>query len=123
MNIFLWVLQTILCIKLLDVAIKHGLRQSMPSMQSAIQKLGGYASGLLRFFALCCLLAALGLVLPGLLGLAGWLTPAAAVFSGLLLLVGLVFHLRSREKPMIFVSLVLLAFAGVIAYGRWMLVP
>jgi hypothetical protein len=35
----------------------------------------------------------------------------------------MIFHLRSREKPMIFVSLVLFAFAAFIAYGRGVLAP
>lgn len=123
MNIFLWILQAILCIKLLDVAYKHGLRRSLESMQAALHKLGGYAGGLMSFLALCALLAALGLVVPGLLGLPAWLTPAAALFSAGLLTISLFFHLRSREHPKVFVSLVLAAFALAIAYGRWFLAP
>lgn len=123
MNLALWAVQIILCIKLVDVSIKHGLRQSKPTLQEATQRLGGYSRPLLSVFAISSLLAALGLVLPGILGGPVWLTSAAALFAGLLLLISIFFHLKSRDHPKIFVSLVLLAFASFIAYGRWALVP
>ena len=40
MNTALWVLQIILAIKLISVSFTHGFRQSLPSMQEAIQKNG-----------------------------------------------------------------------------------
>jgi hypothetical protein len=33
------------------------------------------------------------------------------------------FHVKSREKPKIFVSVILFAFAVFVAYERWVLVP
>jgi hypothetical protein len=123
MNIFLWALQVILSIKLLDVAYKHGLRRGMPTMQDAIGRLGAAAPLLLTIFAVCALLGVAGLLLPGLLSLPAILTPTSALFVAVLLLISIYFHLRSRDKPKIFVSLVLLAFALFIAYGRYALAP
>ena len=123
MDTFLWALQIILAVKLLTVSLTHGLQQNKPTVQEARQKLGPLARPLLYLAALFSLLGALGLLLPGLLGAAAWLTPLSAAFTGLILLVSLYFHLRSRDKPNIFVSLILFAFAAFVAYGRWMLVP
>jgi hypothetical protein len=123
MNIFLWALQIILAIKLLSVTLSHGLRQSMPSLQEARRRLGAAAPPLLALAALGCLLGALGVTLPGLLGAAGWITPLTAALIAAMLLVSILLHIRSRDKPKVFVSLVLLAFAVMIAYGRWALAP
>ena len=40
MTTVLWIIQVILGIRLLSVAYTHGLRQSQPTMQDAIQKMG-----------------------------------------------------------------------------------
>lgn len=42
MTTALWIIQVILGIKLLSVAYTHGLRQSQPTMQDAIQKMEGW---------------------------------------------------------------------------------
>lgn len=119
MNIALWILQIILGVKLLTVSYSHGLRQSQPTMQDAIRRTGGFAPSLLSLIAICALAATIGLLLPGVRGI----TPIAALFTAALLSGSVVFHLRSREQPKIFVSAVLLAFALLVAYGRWTMMP
>jgi hypothetical protein len=123
MNISLWIVQIITAIKLLDVAYKHGLRQSMTSMQEAKQKLGAFSKPLLTIIAVCAFTGVLGLILPGLLGWAAWITPVTAALLSLMLLLSIFFHVRSRAHPKIFVSVVLFAFAIFVAYGRWALAP
>ena len=39
MNIFLWILQAILAIKLLTASLEHGFRQDKPEMAAARKKL------------------------------------------------------------------------------------
>jgi hypothetical protein len=119
MNIVLWALQIILAIKLLDVSYKHGLRHSMPTMQSAIQKLGKAAPAVLYMDAVIAFFGALGLILPGLLRADSKIIAATAALMALMLLVSIIFHMKSREKPKIFVSLVLFVFAAAVAYSRW----
>ncbi len=119
MNIALWILQTILAIKLITVTLDHGLIPTKPSIQDARQKMGRPARGWLGLAAGGSLLGALGLLLPGLLGLDGRIISFAALGVVGLLVLSIPLHLRSREKPKIFVSLVLAAFALFVAYGRW----
>ena len=119
MNIVLWVFQAILAIKLLTVSIEHGFRQGKPEMVGAIQKLGRTSIVLLYLTTLASFFGALALILPGLIGWPPIVTPLAALAVAVLLLASIPLHLRSREKPKIFVSLVLLVFAIIVAIGRW----
>lgn len=118
MDIVLWIIQVILAIKLVTTAYTHSLRQGQPEMQTAIQRMGRATPALLWLTASGCLLAAAGLVLPGIFSAADWIIARSALFSGVLLVVSFVCHVRGRDKPKAFVSLVLLAFAAVIVYGR-----
>lgn len=123
MNTFLWIIQVILGIKLITVTYTHGLRQRLATMQETIPRLGKAARPLLTLAAAGTLLGTLGLLLPGVTNLPGIITPISACVMAAMLLVSIVFHLKSREKPKIFVSLVLFAFAAFVAYGRWVLSP
>jgi hypothetical protein len=123
MNSILWVLQIILSIKLVSAAYTHGLRQDKASMQEAIRKVGDLARPMLAIAAGGTLLSAAGLIIPGALGVMSWLTPwIAAVVAGMLL-ASIVLHVRGREKPKIWVSLILCAMAVAVAYGRWVMAP
>ena len=122
-NIALWIVQIILAIKMLDVSYSHGLRQSRPTMQEAIGKMGQFSKPVLIIISACAFLGAAGLILPGVFRLPGWIIPASAVLLCALLLLSAFFHIRLREKPKIFVSAILFVFAAFVAYGRWVLVP
>ena len=123
MNIALWIIQIILGIKLITVSYTHGLRQSQPTTQGAIQKLGKFSQPLLTIIAVCTFIGTLGLILPGVLGSSTWLIPVTAVILSIMLLFSIFLHVKCREKPQIFVSVILFAFAVFVAYGRWVLVP
>ena len=123
MTTVLWILQIILGIKLLSVSYTHGLRQSQPTMQDAIQRMGKLAGPLHHTIAFLAFVGAMGLTLPGVLSLSFWIIPVTALLLSILLLASVFFHVKSREKPNIFVSVILFAFAAFIAYGRWGFTP
>jgi len=123
MNTALWVIQIILAIKLVSVAFTHGLRRDQQTMQEAIQKMGKSSRPVLNLDTIIILFASLGLVLPGLLKLSTPITAISAASLAVLLLVSIYFHARYRQKPNIFVSVILFALATSVAYGRWVLVP
>jgi uncharacterized membrane protein YphA (DoxX/SURF4 family) len=117
----LYILQIILCIKLVSVAFTHGLRQDKSTMQEAIAKIGAPARPILMVVAILTLVGAIMLVLPVAISSLSWLTPwSAAILAGILLL-SIGFHIKGREKPKIWVSLILCAMAAVVAYGWWMI--
>jgi hypothetical protein len=119
MHTVFWILQIILSIKLLSVSYSHGLRQAQPTMQDAMQKVGRLARVLHYGIAICAFAGAAGLILPGTLGASTRIISATAIFLAVLFLASVFFHVRSREKPNTFVSVILFAFAIFVAYGRW----
>lgn len=123
MNIFLWALQIILAIKLITAAITHGLQKSKTTMQQAAEKMGKYSRFWHVLIAILTLLAAIGLILPAWLGIYTQLVIGSAVLTAFMMLASIFFHVRFRDKPMIFVSVILFAFAIFIAYGRLFLSP
>ena len=123
MNMALWIIQIILCIKLVTVSYTHGLRQSQPTMQEAIQKLGEFSQPLLYIISVSTFIGAVILVLASVLGLSNWVISITAIIISIMLLFSIFFHVKSRENPKIFVSAILFVFAVFVAYGRWVLFP
>jgi hypothetical protein len=119
MNIFLWALQIILAIKLLTVTFNHGLRPDPVKMQRGKDRFGSAARPLLGVIALCALLVGLALVLPAAQGFLAWTASATA----LMMLIATGFHLRCREEPKVWVSLILFVLAAFLAYERWVINP
>jgi DoxX-like protein len=77
----------------------------------------------LQFICVAEILAAAGIILPGLTGILPWLTPLAA--TGLVPIVGgaMVFHLSRRETPPAINTVILLALAAFVAHARWFGIP
>jgi putative oxidoreductase len=68
-------------------------------------------------------LAAIGLILPGLTGIASWLTVAAAGGLVILMLSAAIFHSVRKEWSKIGTNAVLLLLAACLVLGRWVLAP
>ena len=79
MDLALWAIQIILSIKLITVSYTHGLRQSQPTMQEAIQKLGKFSQPLLYIISVCTFIGAGIIGLASVLGSSTWLIPITAV--------------------------------------------
>jgi hypothetical protein len=123
MHIVLWILQIVLAVKLLTAAYAHALRPDPTKMQRGLQRLGAAARPLLIVSGLGMLLGGVCLVLPGALGFWPWLMPWAAAAVAVLMLVGAGLHVGYRDKPNVWVGLVLFALAAFLAVGRWVLAP
>lgn len=117
MNTLFWAIQIILAIKLVTVTFNHGLRPDPVKMQRGRDRFGAAARPLLLTVALLALLTALGLVLPA----ANGFLPFTASAAALLMLIATGFHLRCREEPKVWVSLILFIMAAFLAYGRFFL--
>lgn len=123
MNIILWIVQAILAIKLVSVSFSHAVQQDKDAMKQAIQKMGSSSKVWHYGVAVLTLVSGVGLVLPAVLSWRSWLTIGVAAATAILMLASIFFHVRYREKPLVFADMILFALSAFVAYGRWALVP
>jgi uncharacterized membrane protein YphA (DoxX/SURF4 family) len=77
----------------------------------------------LRFLGVAEILGALGLVLPGLLGIRPGLTPLAAAGLVIIMIGATVVTLATMGAAQALIPLVVGLLAAFVAYGRWKLAP
>jgi len=77
----------------------------------------------LRFIGVAEALGALGLILPGLLGIRPGLTPLAAAGLVIIMLGATVLGLAAGDVTMALIPLAVGLLAAFVAYGRWRLAP
>jgi uncharacterized membrane protein SirB2 len=69
-------------------------------------------------------MAAAGLILPGVTGIAPWLTPTAAACVIVLMIFAVIFHARRQgEAANIANNVFLGVLAALVAYGRFVVAP
>jgi uncharacterized membrane protein YphA (DoxX/SURF4 family) len=78
---------------------------------------------LLRFIAVCEVLGALGLILPGLLHIRPGLTPLAALGLLIIMIGATAINLIGGDLGPALITVVAGLLAGVVAYGRWRVAP
>jgi len=116
MNISLWIVQGLLAALFLFAG---GVKLVMPIEEMTKQM---PMPGLfLRFIALCEVLGALGLILPGLLRVRTGLTPLAAAGLVIIMIGATVTTLMTGDVAMAVIPLVVGLLAAFVAYGRWRL--
>lgn len=118
MNVFLWVLQGVLAAAFL-MAGAMKVTQPREKLQEQQDWVSDFSDGAVRVIGSLEILAAVGLIVPPLVGAASILTPIAAIGLGLLMIGAALTHRRRNEPQMIVVSVLLLIVAGVVAWGRF----
>lgn len=121
MNALLWLLQLALSVYFLFAGVLHfllppGLPAPMAWMYSlspALHLVSGTAE----------ILAAVGLILPGLLRIQTRLTPLAALGLVFVMLGAAIWHFPRQEYTNMVGNLLVAAVSGFVAYGRWRLRP
>ncbi len=119
MNIALWILQVLLA----ALFLWHGWLYVAPSAEMAEMLNSFLAPGFRIFIGVAELLAAAGLILPGITRILPWLTPLAA--AGLMIVTGSasVFHLFRGEIGSAIFTAVLFVLVTFVAYMRWKVRP
>jgi len=118
MNIALWIVQGLLAAVFLFAG---GIKLVLPIEEMTKQM---PMPGLfLRFIALCEVLGALGLILPGLLRIRPGLAPLAAAGLVTIMIGATMLTLMTGDVAMALIPLVVGLLAAFVAYGRWRLAP
>jgi hypothetical protein len=118
MNVALWIIQGLLAAVFLFAG---GVKLVLPieEMTKEMPLPGLF----LRFIAVCEVLGAIGLILPGLLAIRPGLTPLAATGLLIIMIGATVLTLASGDAAMALIPLVVGVLSVFVAYGRWRLAP
>ena len=119
MNIVLWVLQLLLA----AAFFAHGLLFLIPPPDIAVQMNASMPRWFQLFLGVAEILAAVGLIVPGLTRILPWLVTWAAVGIMFVMVCATIFHLARSEWSSALVTLVLLVMATYLAYMRARVMP
>ena len=109
-----WALQIILAVKFISSAFIHAFRQDKPTLQYGIQKMGAKSKPILAVVSALLAIDAVFLILPRALGWDPMFTIYAAALGALLMVGSIVFHLKCRETPQVWVGGILLILSASI---------
>ncbi len=119
MTVALWVVQFLLA----GVFLASGITKSTMSKERMIATgqtgVAPFPLPVIRITAVCEILAAVALVLPGLTGIAPVLTPLAAVGLMVVMVGAAVSHASLREYPQVGANAVLFGLALFVAVNRF----
>lgn len=119
MHVFLWVVAIVLAAAFGAAGAMKLLQPKEKLIASGLGWAELFQPGVIKLIGAVELLAAIGLVLPGLTGVAPVLVPLAAVGLVLVMIGAIVTHVRRSELPMVAINLVLLVLALIVAWGRF----
>ena len=118
-NVGLWVAQGLLVAVFGFSAAVKGTQPKQRVLQLGMSGVVNIPVPLMRFTALCEVFGVIGLVLPYAAGIVPFLTPAAAVGLGMIMIAAGVIHLRLHEPWTAAGNMILLALCVLVAIGRW----
>jgi hypothetical protein len=118
MNVGLWIVAGLLAVAFLASGAMKVIqpKEKLPAGWGWVED---FSAGSIKAIGTVEILAAVGLVLPAALDIAPVLVPLAAVGLVLLMVGGFIVHVRRREAEGTVVTLVLLALAVFVAWGRF----
>jgi uncharacterized membrane protein YphA (DoxX/SURF4 family) len=120
MNAFLWVLAVLLAAAFLLAGIgKLTQPKEKLAAQPRMAWTEDFSAGNIRVIGTLEVLAAIGLIVPPLVGVAPALAPLAALGLALLMLGAAFTHLRRHEPQALAVNGVLFLLAVIVAWGRF----
>lgn len=119
MNAFLWIVAALLAVVFLASGSVKVIQPKEKLVASGQAVLGDFNDGTLKAIGTAEILAAFGLTIPPLFDIAPALAPVAAVGLVLLMLGAATVHLRRREISGVAVSLITVALAAVVVWGRF----
>jgi uncharacterized membrane protein YphA (DoxX/SURF4 family) len=119
MNIALWVLQILLALAF----FAHGWIFLFPSAEMAAMMNASLSPAFRLFLGVAEMLAAIGLILPGLTRIQPWLVAAAAAGLMVVMVSATVWHTIRHEAGSALTTAMLFVVAAFVAYMRWRVRP
>lgn len=118
MNIALWVVQGILALVFLMAGVMK-MTQPKDKIGEKMAWVDDFSQSQLKTIGALEILAAIGLIIPGITGIAPVLVPLAALGIALTMIGAIVVHARRSETSDIAKNVVFIAMAAFVAWGRF----
>jgi uncharacterized membrane protein YphA (DoxX/SURF4 family) len=118
MNTTLWVIQVLLAVVMAVTGVMK-LTQSRPALAGRMAWVVDVSDVQVKGIGALEVAAAIGLIAPPILHIATFLTPLAAVGVVCLMIGAMVTHVRIGERDRIWVNVLLLVLAAIVAVGRF----
>lgn len=119
MNVVLWIIASVLAVAFLLAGL---MKLTQPKEKLSASGMGwadDFGAGTVKLIGGLEVLAAIGLILPAVLGIVPVLVPLAALGLVLVMAAAAVVHGRRNESQMIVANVVLLVLAAMIVWGRF----
>ncbi|MGW4636137.1 DoxX family protein [Nocardia sp. NPDC004415] len=120
MSVLLWIMAGLLAAVFLPAGV---MKLVTPYEKLAADPRMGWAQdfspGMVKTIGALEVAGAVGVILPGLFGIAPVLVPLAAVGLGLVAIGAIITHLRRGEIPNTFPLVVFVVMAAIVAWGRF----
>lgn len=125
MNTALWIVQIVVAVAFIGTgALKIVKSRESLLDQPTMGWVADFSGAQVRMIGLVEIAGALGLILPGLLGIALWLTPIAAAGLSLNMLGAFGTHVRRGDSAAIRrPSIILGVLSALVAVGRYVVTP
>lgn len=119
MNVVLWGIAVLLAAVFLFSGATKLLRSKDQLIASGLGLYEGWQPAAIKALGIVEVLGAIGLVLPGVTGIAPVLVPFAATGLVVAMLGAMVIHARRREFAYLALNALLLVMAAMVAWGRF----
>jgi uncharacterized membrane protein YphA (DoxX/SURF4 family) len=117
-NVVLWIVAALLAVAFGAAGLMK-LTQPEEKLAANMAYVEDFSAGAIKAIGALELLAAAGLILPAVTGIAPVLVPLAALGLVIVMAGAAVVHARRGENQMIATNVVLLVLAAVVAWGRF----
>jgi hypothetical protein len=118
MNVALWIAAAVLAVAMLGAGLAK-LTTAKEKLVTRMTWAEDFSPAMIKTIGLVEVLAAIGLILPGITGIAPILVPLAATGVAIVMIGAIVTHLRRGETKEIVPTVVLLTLAVFVAWGRF----
>ncbi|WP_374455674.1 DoxX family protein [Nocardioides sp.] len=119
MNVVLWIVAILLAAAFAFAGFAKLTQPKEALMEKGMAWAEDFSPEVIKLIGTMELLAAIGLVLPPLVGVAEVLTPLAATGLVVVMALAAATHARRKETQMIVVNAMLLLLAAFVAWGRF----